>query len=452
MNVKDRLWPVFFRTWPAALITFIILLLPCHGNCGVEAEQLLSLEQAVLIALKNNPGFSQQVNAVESAEISVSQQRADFYPDLRAAVAGQDSTKADWSLSTELSSTLNLFNGFADSAALKTTELKLAAVQETLTREQQTLVFETFSSFVQVLIDQALIQVKEENLQENRKLLEQIETFQQAGRLALSDLYQQQAETKQVQQDLLEAEQTLNDDKLLLMQTMGLTPMIDYQVVPPDFDRLLMTLTDADLERLMAAALNGRADIKAQQHQLDAAGQQIRLAKAARLPTLDLFAKLASGYNSSGDDAFSEQLMDDSLDATVGISLTIPIFDRHLTRNEIAKAKIEQRNEQLALKEKQLQVGLEITQAIQTYRTTQKKIEVVDSKLASAHQSLQSYEERYRVGASTLVELNQARTAYVTAAFEQIEARYNLVDQELALAYSLGDMESLFAALKLEKN
>jgi len=435
--------------------TFLFLaLLAVQGEAfaGSSGEEMLSLNQAVAIALKTNPGVNRQVNAVKSAEISVSQQRTDFYPDLNASVAGQDSAHDDWSVSTELSSTLNLFNGLADSAALKNAELELDAVQETLTREQQTLVFETFSNFVQVLTDQALIQVKEENLQENRKLLEQIETFQQAGRLALSDLYQQQAETQQAQQDLLEAQQNLSDDKLLLMQTMGLPPMIDYRAAAPDFDSLSTALTDADLERLMVAALSNRADVKAQQNQIDAAGQQIRQAKAGRLPKLDLFTKLASGYRSSGDESLSGQLMDDSLDASVGISLTIPIFDRHLARNEMAKAKIEQRNEQLALKEKQLQVGLEIAQAIQASRTTQKKIAVVDSKLTSARQSLQSYEERYRVGASTLVELSQARTAYVTAAFEQIEASYNLVNQEIALAYSLGDMESLFAALKLEKN
>ena len=95
---------MFFRIWPAALIIVIVLALPCRGNCEVQAEQVLSLEQAVLIALKNNPGFNQQVNALETAEISVSQQRADFYPDLNVSVAGQDSSQADWSLSTELSS------------------------------------------------------------------------------------------------------------------------------------------------------------------------------------------------------------------------------------------------------------------------------------------------------------------------------------------------------------
>jgi outer membrane protein len=451
MDKQDKSQTMYFRICSVIFIIFIVLALPCQGNCEDQAGPVLALKQAVRIALKNNPGFAQQANTVEINEISVSQQRADFYPDLNAAVAGQDSAQEDWSLSTELSSTLNLFNGFADSAGLKNAELELNAVQENLTREQQSLVFETFSKFVQVLTSQALIQVKEDNLEENRKLLEQIETFQQAGRLALSDLYQQQAETKQAQLELIEAQQSLNDNKLLLMQTMGMNPMIDYRAAGLDFDSWSMVLTDEDIERLSVAALNERADIKAQQYQIEASGQQILQARAGQLPKLDLFAKLSSGYNSLGDETFSEQLKDDSLDATVGISLTIPIFDRHLARNEIAMAGIEQRNEQLTLKQKKLQAGLEIEQAIQEYRTTQQQVEVVQSKLIFARQSLQSYEERYRVGASTLVELIQARTGYVTAAFDQIEVKYNLITQEVALAYYLGNMKPRFAAFEFVK-
>ncbi|SEA77539.1 outer membrane protein [Desulfuromusa kysingii] len=443
---------MYLRTFSAALFTLFFLVLTSPGQCVTQAEPVLALKQAVRIALKHNPSLAQQANSVEINKISVSQQQSNFYPDLDATLSGQDSAQNDFSLSTQLTSTLNLFNGFADSAALKNAELELDAVQESLTREQQSLVFETFSNFVQVLTSQALIQVKEKNLEENRKLLEQIETFHQAGRLPLSDLYQQQAETKQAQLELMEAQQSLSDNKLLLMQTMGMNPMSAYRVAEPDFDSWSVVLTDAEIASLRVMALDERADLKAQQYQIEAAGQQVLQAKAGQLPKLDLFAKLSSGYSSLDDETFSEQLRDDSLDATIGMSLTIPIFDRHLTRNEMAKAKIAQRNEQLTLKQKKLQVGLEIEQAIQEYRTTQQQVDVVQSKLISARQSLQSYEERYRVGASTLVELTQARTEYVTAVFDQIEVKYNLITQEVALAYYLGNMKPLFAAFELENS
>jgi outer membrane protein len=449
---KYRMQIMIFRTPLTLVISFIVLILTGQAYGAVEAEQELTLEQAVLIALKNNPSFNQQLNAVESAQISVAQQRADFYPNLNASANATDSAQDDFTLSTEFSSTLNLFNGYADAAELESAKLELAAVQQTLTREQQTLVYETFSGFVQVLTDQALIKVREENLKENQNLLEQIETFQQAGRLALSDLYQQQAETQQAQLDLLQAQQTLNSSKLLLMQTLGLPPTIEYRVATPDFERLSLALGDENIESLKARTLSTRADVIAQQHQIEAVTQQIRQVRAGLLPKVDLFAKLASGYESSESGGFGEQLIDDELDATIGISFSIALFDRFETRNNIAKAKIEQRNELLALQEKQLQIGLEIEQAFQSLKTTQKQLEVVASQLISARQSLESYAERYKVGASTLLELNQARTDYTTAAYDQIEAQHNLVVQQMALAYSLGTLDPLFAALNVENN
>ncbi len=457
---------MFLRTWPVALITLIVLALPTHGNCVIQAEQVLSLEQAVRIALKNNPGLAQQVNTVESAEISVSQQRTNLYPDLVIAGTGskrfdkafdqttsQTENRSFSSISTELSSTVNLFNGFADIAALKSAELELGAGRETLSRAEQTLIFETIANFIQVLTDRALIHVEEENLEQNRKLLKSIETFYQAGKLPISDLYQQQAETKQAELDLLEEKRTLNVSKLVLMQTMGLLPTIRYQVATPDFEKLSLPFADEDLDQLTLLALAERSDVKAQQRQVEAAGQQIRQSQAGRLPKVDLFASLASDYSSLGDEYhFSDQFMEDNLNSTVGISFSIPLFDRYLTRNNIAQAKIAQRNEQLTLKQTQLQLGLEISQAIQEYRTTQKRVDVVESKLTAARQSLHSYEERYRVGASTLVELTQSRTQYVSAAFDQIQARYDLVTQEIAVAYYLGNLEPLLAALELEKS
>jgi len=457
---------MFFRNWPAALITLIVLALPSQGHGEIQAEQVLSLEQAVCIALKNSPSLSQQGNTVESAEISVSQQRTNLYPDLAIAATGsrrfdqafeQTTSQAEnrgfTSISTELSSSVNLFNGFADIAAIKSAELELGAVRETLSRAEQTLVFETTSNFIQVLTDQALIHVEEENLEENRKLLESIETFYQAGRLSISDLYQQKAETKQAELDLLEAKRTLNVSKLVLMQTMGLPPTIRYQVATPDFEKLSLPLTDENLDQLTLLALTERPDLKAQQRQVEAAGQQIRQSQAGRLPRVDLFASLASDYSSLDDENhFSDQFMEDNLNATVGISFSLPLFDRYLTRNKIAQAKIEQRNKQLNLKQIKLQIGLEIAQAIQEYRTTQKRVDVVESKLTSARQSFHSYEERYRVGASTLVELTQSRVQYITAAFDQVQAKYNLVTQEIAVAYYLGNLEPLLAALELEKN
>ncbi len=446
MNTKNKTRTIYFRACSTALFTLLTLLLPTTGMSLTQTEQVLSLEQAVTIALKNNPGFAQQVNGMKSAEITVTQQRADFYPNLVLEASGSepfDTSQEDSKMNVGLFSSMNLFNGFGDIAALKKSELLLQAELESLSRSEQTLVFETVSQFIQVLTDQELIHVEEINLAENNALLERIKMFYEAGKVPISDLYQQQAETQQAELDLLEAKHSLGVSKLLLMQTLGMVPTADYQVIPLDFETLPLIPPDDETTHLTVLALANRADIKAQEQQIEAAGQQIREARAGHLPQVDLSVSLDNDY--SGDS-------DENLNSTIGVTFSIPVFDRFLTRNEIVKARIEKRNEQLLLDEKKLQVGLEIAEALQNYRKTEKQLDVFESKLTYALQALHSYEERYRVGASTLIELTDARSQYVTAAFDRVQAKYDLVSQQIAVAYYLGNMKQVLAALSLERN
>ncbi|MBU0946071.1 MAG: TolC family protein [Proteobacteria bacterium] len=445
-----------FRILSAALFTLLGLAIPVQGKNLTQIEQVLSLKQAVVTALKNNPGLAQQVNAVETAGVIVSQQQTNLYPNLMLEASGSepfDKSTADTIVGVKLSSSVNLFNGFADIAALKKAELLLEAELESLSQEEQTLVFETVSQFIQILTAQELIGVEETNLKENCKLLERIEKFYLAGKLPISDLYQQQAETKQAELDLLQAQHALSASKLSLMQTIGVPPTANYQVTSPDFEKLSLQIPAGDTGELALLALANRSDIKAQERQVEAAQQQIRQTLAGRLPQVDLFASLATAYDGLSEESnFSEQFMDENINSIVGLTFSIPLFDRFLTRNEIAKAQIEKRNEQLTLKEKQLQVGLQIAEAIQDFQKTQKQIDVVESKLTYASQALKSYEERYQVGASTLVELVRARTQYMTAAFDRIQAKYDLVTQKVSVAYYLGDLDQMFMALSVEKN
>ncbi|MGB3209269.1 MAG: TolC family protein [Desulforhopalus sp.] len=427
------------------LVVFITLFaLPFSATAKESAQtnQVLSLEQAVAIALKNSPGLNQQVNTVKSASITVSQRQADFYPDLSLSASGSE----DLDMNVKLSTSVNLFNGFGDIAELQSSELHLEAELENLSQEEQTLVFETISQFIQVLTNQELISVEEMNLEENTTLLERITAFHKAGNIPLSDLYQQQAETKQAELDLLEAQNNLKSSKLYLMQTIGMIPTDLYTLSPPDFTQLSLELPDEEIDRLTLLALENRSDMKAQKRQLDAADQQISGAKAGRYPTVDLVAALATDYSDSRGES-----MDENLDSTIGVTLSLSLFDRFETRNSTAQAQIEKRNEQLTLQEKKLQVSLEVAQAIQNLQKAQKTIGVVESKLTHASRALQSYQERYRVGASTLVELTQARTQYVTAAFDQVQAKYDLVTQEISVAYSLGNLSRMFTALSVEE-
>jgi outer membrane protein len=434
--------------------------LPCPAAAQTAP---LGIGRAVDIALHNNPGLKQTANDVASGKVTVAQSRANFLPDLQFNATGtqqydkKNTPGKSHSLGTfnsSLSSGLNLFNGFGDVAALKGSQLDLLARSDSLSRAQQSLVFTTASQFLTVATDTELIQVQEENLQANRRQLEQIDSFYKAGNRPISDLYQQQAATSSAELSLLQARRNLQVDKLQLLATIGLAPATPVEIAVPKVQDLGSALGPEDLLSLTTEALARRLDVRAQKEQSEVAREQVRQAAAGYWPALDLVADLGSNYSSlNGGGGFSSQFFDDNPSAAVGLNLNFPLFDRNLTRNNVAQARIQQENAHLALEQLNLQVGAEVGQALQDVQTAQKQVEVSEAQVNYARQALDAVQERYGVGAATLVDLLQARTQYLQASSDRVNARYGLMTRSLGLAYAQGDGDHMKSILLiLESN
>lgn len=464
--------------WPG------IFLIACGvtlGNTSVAAEPpekgpsevheataplQLTIQKAVRIARENNPVLHQAKNQVESSSLVVAQRRADFAPDLAVDLIGTErfdkepeplSDSGDGrnyeTVSGALSSNVNLFNGFGDISALRGAEWELGGSQDSFSREEQTLIFSTVSEFLQALSDRELIRVRAENLEGNRRQLEQIEALYRAGNRPISDLYQQQAETASAELDLLVAERNYVVTKLQLLQTIGLPPATLMEPEAPSLDSLETALVEKAVADQNRAGISLRLDVQAKEKQIEAAREQVAVAQAGFWPTLNLSASLGSDFTSlDKNTSFRSQFFDDNVGGTLGINMSYPIFDRQQTRNQVAQARIREQDAVWSLVQQQLQAQAEIGQSLHDFGTAQKLIGVTERRLIAARQGLAAVEERYRVGAATLVELTQARAQFVEAGYERVKARYGLITQGVAIAYYQGDWEQMRTLLTLWEN
>jgi len=448
------------------------LALESAGNSPTEVPALsspaampLTIDQAIGLALTKNPGLQQAANQVDSGAIDVAQRKTDFAPDLDMTLAGAERFDKGFELgsasrdnrnyetvSGALTSRLNLFNGFGDIAALRGAEWELSGLQESFTREEQTLVFSTISAFLQALSDRELIRVRAENLWGNRRQLEQVEALYQAGNRPVSDLYQQQAETSNAELELLIAERNFAVALLQLRQIVGVPPTTAVEPRVNDLGELEATLVARPQMTPDLTMLAQRADLRARAKQIEANREQVVQAQAGYWPTLDLAASLDADYSGLDRAGFSEQFFNDNAGGAIGLTLSIPIFDRQQTRNLVAKARLRQEDAHWSLVQRQLQAEAEVGQAFQDFRTAQQLIGVVERRLTAARQALATIEERYRVGAATLVELTQVRAQFVEADYERVKARYGLITQGVAAAYYQGDWEQMRSLLALWEN
>jgi outer membrane protein len=388
---------------------------------------------------------------VRSSELSRAQDRADYLPTLTAG-AGMDvgrnnrPTPSDQSyrtLSASLSSTLNLFKGFEDQASLRKSQYALHAERDSRSRTRQSVIFNTVTAYLETLSSRDKIAVAEQNLEDHRKQLEQIDAFCQAGRRPLTDLYQQQAQTADARLDLVSATQDYQVKRLELTEIIGLSVSTMVEVSDQMDDLGAVDLPDRP-EPLIDQALEKRPDLFALKNRIWSTDMAVTEARAGYYPTVNMTAELGSSWSSlDGVDA-SDQWGDDNLIARVGVNVNLPLFDRRVTRNNVAQAGISSRITRLEYEKLARRIGVEIGQAFAEYQAALSRVEVTALQMTYASKALESTRQRYASGAATLTELAGAQSVYTEARYNTVNAGLNRVIQALSLAFYRGDLDETF--------
>jgi outer membrane protein len=124
--------------------------------------------------------------------------------------------------------------------------------------------------------------------------------------------------------------------------------------------------------------------------------------------------------------------------------MQIPIFNRFSIHNQIQSAKVQYKNAQLQLENLKLGVVQEVKQAYTDYVSFAKQFEASEKALVFATKSLETQQERYNIGSSTLIELAQANAQFVEASSNRAQALFRLIFQEQLINYFVGKINPDF--------
>jgi outer membrane protein len=227
--------------------------------------------------------------------------------------------------------------------------------------------------------------------------------------------------------------------KIDLIQALQLDPAKSYDFVAPQLGAVDTTKT-YDLDSLVARAYANRSDLKADASRVDAAAQDAKAAAAGRLPTISISGAYNSAYNSGSDLPLTSQLNQRS-GGSIGIGVSLPIFDRGATSIAEQRAAIAAENARLSLDSERQAVALDVRKAYLDYVSGREQLAAAEAQETAARQAADMTEKRYEAGAATLVEVTQARTSEVQAATAVANARNNLILQQTVLSYYTGDLD-----------
>jgi outer membrane protein len=406
----------------------------------------ITFDEAVGIALRQSSAIARATNSQTLNALSVTDAKMSFLPDLRLSTSGSQDLQssgiggASQSMSARLSSSVTVFDGFANIANLRSAELQEQAGSMDAERTRQDVVFSVISGYLTLIEAREQVRVAEDDVAAQAERATELEIMVDRGSRPIADLYQQRASVAASRSTLVEAERARELAGIALVQALRLDPAGSYEFVAPD-------VTDAerdavlDVEALVQQALLRRPDIAALSARADAAEQEVRAAGASRLPTVSLSAGYGANYSSAAALGLTDQL-DQSRGGSVSLSVSVPIFDRLTSGRAIERASVQVDNARLTLEDQRQQVALEVTRAVLDREAAVARMVAADARVEAAQQALTATEARYEAGVATLFEVSQSRAAYVDASSAQVRARYTLVFQDRVLDYYTGEMNA----------
>ena len=431
-----------FRFCGSGLLAAIALTLA--GNLTAHAaEEPLTLNQCLDLAVRQNPGILKAQAEMRRTHGLIVEARAEAYPQVVAAgsasvvedraldvMAGTDlydNQRHPWNAKIEV--TQLLYSGGRVHAGLRAAQLARDIALLGYQRAVADTILAVRRNFYQILLAQALVTVREQAVTLLETQLKDVRSRFDAGTVPQFNVLRAEVELANAQPPLIRAQNNLRLAREGLVRLLALD-----DPTKQDFTSLRITgqLTAEprawELAPALAQALDHRPELKQAAKQVSLYDQAVIAASAGRKPTVALF-----GNYGVHEYPFSDNAARTRDGFTVGARVSWPVFDGFLTKGRVQQAQAQRATAAIDETDARRGVELEVRQAYSDYKQALELLEAQKKTVAAAEESLRLADSRFRAGAGTQLDVLSAQTALTEARSNQIQAlyEYNLANATL---------------------
>jgi len=395
-----------------------------------------TLQQCIDYAKRNNIQINSLRLTAQLSEQDLLQSRAAREPDLNASVSQSvtrgrvlDTNGVSFNGHTgvlgnySVSSGLILYNGNYINNDIKQKGLIVQSSNLNITQTENDITLQITQAFLNILLAKENIVYLQDVFNTSKAQLQLQQQLYTAGSIARKDFVTFQAQTATDQYNLVLAQNTLRQNTLTLKQLLQLPVDTTFEANVPD--SLTAQKMYPALDLAVNTALQSRPEIKNGQLQVDIAQLDLDKARAGLLPTLSANGSITSGYT-GGDGGYFRQL-DNNFFRQVGLSLTIPIFNKRVARTAIEKSKINIAQSEYNLQNTKTVLSQAVEQAYINVENAESQYDAAVVTLQSAQETYNITNEELKLGAINSVELLVQKNLYVQALQAYIQAKYNTV-------------------------
>ncbi|BAX79112.1 TolC family protein [Labilibaculum antarcticum] len=433
------------------LIQFLILIIP--GFLKAQ-EQAYTLEACINYAWENSTEISRASNSVGIQNAYLAQSKADREPNLflngsqtvsstrsyeNSDTDGSWNRSSNSNLSVSLNSEITLYNGAKLKNTIAQNKTKLAASETDIQTEKELISLNILSAYINALLVIENVKNSEAQLQSTEKQFELTEARKSAGIISTSDFLNIKSQYASDKAAFINAKNTLRIYYVALMQLMNMPINDSFTIQEPNIDALLKVASESDANLIYKIALGIQPTIKSAELNLESARMNTKIAQADALPQLSLGGSISTGYNSGLDQVnFSEQFSN-QINPSIGLSLSVPIFQRKKIKTNVTIANIQTQNEELSLVDLKNDLRKYIEQACIDAQIASSNYLALQEQYDAENESYHLSNEMFTQGMINSVDFLTSKNNLVSAENELTQAKYNVLLQNKIIDYYLGN-------------
>ena len=435
-----------------ALIIFLVF---TAGRTLAQSEW--SMQQCMQYAVAHN-------HEVKRAELELDNYKATktgaigrFLPTVDASIGGQynfgraidPETNGYTNVSTfyngySLNASLPIFDGFSRIHALKAAEASTLMGRASLRQKQDQTALNVLQAYTNVAYYEGLVKMADEKVRETELLLKQIRLLEEVGRKSAADVAQVESQKAEADYELTRQQNLYASAMLELKKTMAF----------PMQDTLLLSVRNVRTDRPLFAnsesAMYGQGlaqelnpELQITQYQVQVSKHEWRQARAALLPALSLSTGLSTTYyhtlHSDAGQSFRNQFKN-NMGEYVGVTLSIPIFNRLQTVTSIRRAKNNYRISLETYEQKQLELEKLSREAWQDWQGYLKQIVQMVEKIEADSIAYQLTKRQFEEGLSTAIDLRTTSAQLLNSKATLLQCQLMAMVKENLVRYYRGEV------------
>lgn len=411
-----------------------VLAQPLSGYC-----MSLSLEEAVTLALKNNPDVKITELGEKTAIAGLRQARGSNSLSWKASSSfgTSESGTSDWTRSNtnRISASLPIYTGGVNQNNIKSKEMDVDIAKLKTQRKWETTQLSVVKAYYDVLEAKKKVNVYQDSVDKYQQHLINVEQLYSAGSKAKIDVLRSEVELSNAKQDLIKGKNTYQNNLSTLRNLMYVASDTDLELTD-DFSYLPFEQSISDC---IDFAMTNRREILVDNYQLQQKELAVKNAKAGYLPTVDL--SLGVGWD--------KQVLPDNdnheYSASIGISWSI--FDGGVTAGKVDAAETDLEIAKAQLAKDKNDIDLSVRTNYNSMREAEERFNSTQAAVTQAEEDFFIAQEKYRAGEGIMLDiidaqeaLSQARHNYISAQYDY--ARYKAaVESEIGTAAAVMDKE-----------